>query len=658
MKTLFVLIGLCIHLSFAQTEFDSLSNLRKAKLDDSTRYAVLTELAYTHYPNTNPAEGLTAADEALALANLLGSHTKRAYAYRCKGINYWALSEYAPALEQYSLALHEYETAGDDEGRADTYNNIGVVYYSMAAYTTALDYYLKALPIYERTGNRRFANVLTNIGIIYKNLSEPARALEYYRRALLIYEKANNRRGVAQALANIGNAYDDLDSTVQALDHHRRAALINQALGNIKGWANNLNSIGIISSGVSDYPRALQHLQQSLHLYGELGDKNSMSVALMEIGKIYRQASEGFLKERGIEPSMRYPTALAYTRQALQLAEEIGARDRQAYAYAELASIYEQQCNYAKALDAFRHAVALRESVASETIKSQMTTKTMQFEFDKKEALLRADHQREQELAFEKLKQQRIQNNSVMGGTALLLLGGVTTFLLYKKRADADRRRKEAEFRTQVAETEMRALRAQINPHFIFNSLNSINDYIGKHDTATADYYLTKFAKLMRLTLENSDKREVALADDLHALELYMQLEALRLNNKFTYNIYVEECIDRDATLVPPLLLQPFVENSIWHGLAGKPRGGRIDIRVQKKKEMLLCSVEDNGRGRHRPAAPFAQQNRSLGLKITRARIDILNQTRGANAAMDIVDLPEGVRVEVRLPFIALEETR
>jgi LytS/YehU family sensor histidine kinase len=133
-----------------------------------------------------------------------------------------------------------------------------------------------------------------------------------------------------------------------------------------------------------------------------------------------------------------------------------------------------------------------------------------------------------------------------------------------------------------------------------------------------------------------------------------MQLEAMRLNNKFVYEVHVEDAIDKENTLVPPLLLQPFVENSIWHGLAGKPRGGRIDVRVQKAKEMLLCCVEDNGRGRHRPAAPLSQQNRSFGLKITRARIDILNQTRGANAAMDIVDLPEGVRVEVRLPYITV----
>jgi LytS/YehU family sensor histidine kinase len=286
--------------------------------------------------------------------------------------------------------------------------------------------------------------------------------------------------------------------------------------------------------------------------------------------------------------------------------------------------------------------------------KSDIARRTLQFEFDKKEALLKADYQREQELAFEKLKQQRIQNNSVMGGTALLLIAAVTTFLLYKKRADAEQQRKEADLRARVTETEMKALRSQMNPHFIFNSLNSISDYITKHDTAAADYYLTNFAKLMRLILENSEKREVPLSDDLKALELYMQLEAMRLNKTFVYDIKVDETLDQDNTLVPPLLLQPFVENSIWHGLAGKQGEGRILIQIQKENGMIRCTVEDNGVGRHRaPPSPAVDGKHSFGIKITKARIEILNQIKQANATVELTDLPEGTRVEVTLPFAA-----
>src|SRR5690606_13954290 len=112
------------------------------------------------------------------------------------------------------------------------------------------------------------------------------------------------------------------------------------------------------------------------------------------------------------------------------------------------------------------------------------------------------------------------------------------------------------------------------------------------------DTYLTKFAKLMRLILENSEHKEVPLADDLQALELYMQLEALRLNNKFEYTIEVDENLDTENTLVPPLLLQPFVENSIWHGIARKEGSGRITVSVKRENDMLKCTVEDDGVGR------------------------------------------------------------
>ncbi len=655
MKRILLFAALCSHLGLAQqTEFDSLATALKNSLDDTTRLDLLTELAYRHYPYSDPVEGMKMADEAIALAQKILNPQKLGYSYRSKGINLWAQSQYARALELYALALKQYDAANDKLGIADTYNNMGVVYYSIADYKKALDYYLKALPIYEQSGDRKLANIHTNIGIIYKNLAEPAKALDYYKRALTIYESSGNRRGIANTLANIGNAYDDLDSTAPALDFHRRAIAINQAIGNLKGVANNFNSIGIIYSGVGDYAKAEEFLHKSLRLYEQLGEKNSMSVALMEIGKLYRKAPDGFLLERGVQPSMRYASALSYCRRALNLATEIGALDRQAFAWEELSAVYEAKNDHANALRAFKKAVALRDSIMNAENKSEIAGRTMQFEFEKKEALLKADHQREQEIAFEKLKQQRMQNNSVLGGAALLLIGGVTTFLLYKKRADAEQQRKEAELRARVTETEMKALRAQMNPHFIFNSLNSIGDYITKHDTAAADYYLTKFAKLMRLILENSEKREVPLTDDLKALELYMQLEAMRLNKKFVYDIKVDDALDRENTLVPPLILQPFVENSIWHGLANKEGDGRILIRIQKENGMIRCTVEDNGVGRsHTPPGLSADRKPSFGIKITKARIDILNQIKQANATVELTDLPEGTRVEVKLPFAA-----
>jgi LytS/YehU family sensor histidine kinase len=237
-----------------------------------------------------------------------------------------------------------------------------------------------------------------------------------------------------------------------------------------------------------------------------------------------------------------------------------------------------------------------------------------------------------------------------MGGISLFAMS-VFGLFLYKRKRDAVAQVQEAEFSTKVANTELKALRAQMNPHFIFNSLNSINDYISKNDVDSASRYLTKFAKIMRQTLENSNQSEVSLEDDLKVLDLYMQVESMRLKNKFTYSIKVDDEIDRDNTMVPPLILQPFIENSIWHGISKKESNGHIDINITKKDNMLVCTVDDNGVGRILKTDTYSADNKSLGISITKGRIDILNKKKNTKGTVKMIDKEQGVRVEVKLPL-------
>jgi LytS/YehU family sensor histidine kinase len=153
----------------------------------------------------------------------------------------------------------------------------------------------------------------------------------------------------------------------------------------------------------------------------------------------------------------------------------------------------------------------------------------------------------------------------------------------------------------------------------------------------------------MRTTLEHSEQKAITLEEDLKALELYMQLESLRLNNKFTYEIKVDDTIEKENTLVPPMILQPFVENSIWHGISKMNGKGRILIEVKKENEMINCVVEDNGLGMQ--SSHQTSDKKSLGMKITKARIDILNKLKQSTAAVKLLNKTQGVRVEVKLPL-------
>ncbi len=219
----------------------------------------------------------------------------------------------------------------------------------------------------------------------------------------------------------------------------------------------------------------------------------------------------------------------------------------------------------------------------------------------------------------------------------------------------------QTDFEQKIAETEMTALRAQMNPHFIFNCLNSIKLYTLENDSQTASEYLTIFSQLIRLVLENSQSEKVTLQKELETLRLYIELEAMRFKNKVHYEINVDPAIDQQFTDIPPLLLQPYVENAIWHGLMYKKEGGKIKIDVAQPSEHLLhIEITDNGVGREMAGAyksKSATRQKSFGLKMTSERIDIINQLYEMEADVKIVDLKDarnnatGTKVTIQIPI-------
>jgi len=210
----------------------------------------------------------------------------------------------------------------------------------------------------------------------------------------------------------------------------------------------------------------------------------------------------------------------------------------------------------------------------------------------------------------------------------------------------------------KLAELELKSFRSQMNPHFIFNSLQSIQNFINQNKSEDANDYLIKFSRLMRMILENSTHDTVPLIDDLKALELYIQLESLRLSFPITYEIVVDNAIDQEILCVPPLLIQPFVENAIWHGIFPKKAPGLIFIIFSIKKNMLHCSIEDNGIGRQSARSEHnVLKKRSLGIKITRDRLALQSVRLGTEWNVQFLDLfddqnnPSGTRVELLIPI-------
>ena len=232
-----------------------------------------------------------------------------------------------------------------------------------------------------------------------------------------------------------------------------------------------------------------------------------------------------------------------------------------------------------------------------------------------------------------------------------------------KFRLQLDRSEKEkqlANLQHKTAELEMQALRAQMNPHFIFNSLNSINMFILENNKLQASEYLSKFSRLVRLILQSSQEALIPLDKELDALQLYLQLESLRFDNRFEYKISVDKEVNRTALKVPPLIIQPYVENAVWHGLMHKKEQGHLDIDLYQQNEILCCKITDNGIGRKRAEELKSKSSityKSMGMRITADRLALLHQKEQDNSYVSIVDLvlpdgsPGGTEVLIKLPL-------
>jgi sensor histidine kinase YesM len=212
-----------------------------------------------------------------------------------------------------------------------------------------------------------------------------------------------------------------------------------------------------------------------------------------------------------------------------------------------------------------------------------------------------------------------------------------------------------------MSRIELKALRAQMNPHFIFNSLNAIQHYIFNTRGDEAVKYLNKFARLVRIILNNSDKPTVSVGEDLEALKLYLELEQMRFEGKFEYIIETDDTVDPDYDIMPPLLMQPYVENAILHGLNPMPGKGFLSIKLRATNNFLICTIEDNGIGRVRSSeirrTMPVNRHRSMGMKITEDRLRILNEINNSRLSVLVTDLenengePTGTRVELFVPL-------
>jgi LytS/YehU family sensor histidine kinase len=266
----------------------------------------------------------------------------------------------------------------------------------------------------------------------------------------------------------------------------------------------------------------------------------------------------------------------------------------------------------------------------------------------------------EQAKEIEKANQELAHQKEELKST-LEHLKATQTQLVEQEKAALENKHKleRAAYQNKMAELEMQALRAQMNPHFIFNSLNSINRFILKNQSEAASDYLTKFSRLIRLILLNSQSQAVPLENELEALKLYLEMEESRFEGRFHFQINTDTDLEIEDLEVPPLIIQPYVENAIWHGLMHKEGQGHLSIELHRENGTLLCQITDDGIGRKRAAelkSKSASKGKSLGMQITSHRLALINSLHEKETTVQIIDLVDpagealGTRVVLKIP--------
>ncbi|WP_373517149.1 histidine kinase [Pricia sp.] len=516
-----------------------------------------------------------------------------------------------------------------EEGLAKSYNQLGLIEYYKPDYEKSLNALHKALGYSKGVKNIILeASIHNNIANIYADLKDYDKALSNYRSNLTLAREAAAKKNELIALFNIATIKTEQKQYLEAINEF----LICLEMANKKPFQAYIpticNNLARTYQYIDDNKKALKYLKLGLSSAQENGNMYSQSVILRNIGELYVDENQ---MDNAREALLK----------SITISKNNSSLEWESLAWETLSKVYENQNRTTDALDAYKTHITLRDSILNEEKKSELIKKDLLFENEKAQTIALAEISR----------QKTLRNSSMLGGGSLLL-ATLIGLVLYKRRRDALSQKAEAEFNTKVADTELKALRSQMNPHFIFNSLNSINSFIAKNDKIAASDYLIKFAKLMRQTLENSEKKEIPLKDDLELLTTYLEIESKRLDKKFTFEIKLDTELDAENTLVPPLILQPFMENSIWHGIAPKNGPGHIVVDVQKKGNMIVYAIDDDGVGRNKEnLVEKADQNKSLGMKLTKSRIDIVNKRKNSNGNVRVIDKDEGVRVEVELPL-------
>ena len=616
MKPLFTLFLFCFFVinSAQKSTADSLLLILKKTKNPEHITKFQNEISEA-YKSVDPALMKKYAVLALHSSEKTNNTVQRAWALQNIGISYIIISDYDKALQHLndSEALLSRQSSLSKDSKqilAKTLGSKGMVFSEQNKYAEALKYDLQAMKMYEELKNSvQLSKIYNNIGVIYNSIGDHNLALKYFLRANQL-QKAQQSPAAAVSSSNIGLIYLNQNRKNEARKHFDESLLLFEKSPDPRGLGELYNNYSRLYISENKYTDAKVVLLKAENTFQSIQDQFGLSDTYLLLAEIYFEENNKV-------------TAFEFANKSLEMSRKLDFPETKMKAEKLLSEIYDKQGNQKMALVHLKNYDLEKDKL--ETVENeQLRLKTeLNFEYEKSE--------------LEK-KEMKTRGKLLLVIIAVVLISLFCGLFFHHRNKE---REKTAQLQKQLAEFEHKALHLQMNPHFVFNCLAAISSFIMQNGKEDAIKYLSKFSKLMRLTLEFSKESAIPIDKEIEALQNYLELEQLRFSQKFDFSIHKSQEIE-DDTAIPALLLQPYVENAIIHGVAPKESRGFIKIDFMLKADYLICTIEDNGIGietSQKMKENMVQVHKSMALEISKKRLETLEELENKKVILNVSEL-------------------
>lgn len=637
--------------SLASAQSSTLIKELRTIAEDKTRDTLERSSAYNRltviYYNRDLQKARRYHKSALRLLEGQGQVLEQGYALLNEATLYYGQGQYERAIEQGLRAKHVAEYLEDPTLQAAVNAQLGLVYSTKGYAFKATSHNLAAIKLLNNmppTPDQ--ALPYYQIGIGYALLGDTTKALIYYRQATLPLRQKEQDNIAALVMLEKGLLHVQRNEWTEAKERLERGLESSQNQYNTRGMAYGNYALGLLSSSEQFNDQAMQYYQKSKDIYDQLEDKVSIAKVLQGMAKVALERKQ-------------YQEAESYLLEALKRVRSNRAMVAVKDIYQNLTNVYMAAERYEKAVDSYEKYHTIQDSIFNRDKNraiAEIQSRYRMQELQRENAELEEKHSLTLQLQSETLRNQELKDKQnsyiivgLISGLLLIIIIGLLVF-------------RQDKLKTRIRETELeqRALRSQMNPHFMFNSLNSIQSLIATDNNAEASIYLAKFSRLVRRILQNSRQAYIPLHQEMEFLDNYIELEQRRFKEAFDYELKEEGIEDAHFVMIPPLVIQPFIENAIIHGLLRQAKKGKLLVQFEEYNNTLIkCTIEDNGIGRQ-AAAVFKtdEQQESLGIKITEQRLEYLTiKEKITGPFVHVIDLKDeegqasGTRVELLLPI-------